>query len=128
MMKKVFNKSMIAVVAAAMVAMGITACGGTKEETTAAETTVEETTVEETTVEESTEAEESSKEEESVESEEASEEEESSEGFFFRFQVSPSLRSGNPDGIWFHPDSSSPDNQSIPGAVTFFFLYVFIGK
>ena len=36
MMKKVFNKSMIAVVAAAVVAMGITACGGTKEETTAA--------------------------------------------------------------------------------------------
>ena len=60
MMKKVFNKSMIAVVAAAMVAMGITACGGTKEETTAAETTVAETTAEETTVEESTEAEESS--------------------------------------------------------------------
>ena len=45
MMKKVFNKSMIAVVAAAVVAMGITACGGTKEETTAAETTVEDQTV-----------------------------------------------------------------------------------
>ena len=38
MMKKVFNKSMIAVVAAAMVAMGITACERyQREETTAAE-------------------------------------------------------------------------------------------